>query len=80
MRDQPVVSEGINYASLSQTVGLIRDSEHLACSCGDCAGLCNIGIIDVQRDANGRASDSLRTWRTEVGRLRCHPKALPVDQ
>ncbi len=75
-----MVSEGIDYASLSETVGLIRDSEHLACSCGNRAGLRNIGVIDMQRDANGRASDSLRTRCPEVGRLRRHPDALPVDE
>ena len=75
-----MVSERIDDASLPQTVGLIRDGEHLARSGGDSAGLGSVGVIDVQRDANGRASDTLRTRCPELGRLRRHPDALPVDQ
>jgi hypothetical protein len=48
MRDQPVVTERINDASLTQPIRLISDGEHLTSPCAHRVGLCGISVVDVQ--------------------------------
>lgn len=74
------MAERIHHAALPQPVGLIGDREHLACTCRHGTRLQRVGVVNVQRDTDGRRTHGFRTRRAEVGCLGGHANALPLDQ
>ena len=74
------MAERIHHAALPQPVGLIGDREHLACTCRHGTRLRHVGVVNVERDTDGRRAHGFRTRRAEVGCLGGHANALPLDQ